>query len=62
MVYEGTQALIYLKNYVTGTDQWDGFPIKVRYNYNSDYIFDKPMSMVKLIPLNNGLGWEICDV
>ena len=50
MVYEGTQALIYLKNYVTGTDQWDGFPIKVRYNYNSDYIFDKPMSMVKLIP------------
>jgi len=29
MVYEGTQALIYLKNYETGSEQWDGFPIKV---------------------------------
>ena len=30
MVYEGTQALIYLKNYVGGSSMWQGFPIKVR--------------------------------
>lgn len=29
MVYEGTQALNYVKNYASGTSQWDGFPIKV---------------------------------
>ncbi|XP_023334408.1 uncharacterized protein LOC111705930 isoform X2 [Eurytemora carolleeae] len=29
MVYEGTQALIYVKNYAAGSSQWDGFPIKV---------------------------------
>jgi len=29
MVYEGTQALIYVKNYAAGTSQWQGFPIKV---------------------------------
>ncbi len=29
MVYEGTQALSYVKNYVHGTEQWEGFPIKV---------------------------------
>jgi len=29
MVYEGTQALIYLKNYVGGSSMWQGFPIKV---------------------------------
>jgi hypothetical protein len=29
MVYEGTQALDYVKNYAQGTSQWDGFPIKV---------------------------------
>ena len=27
MVYEGTQALDYVKNYAEATDQWDGFPI-----------------------------------
>ena len=30
MVYEGTQALNYVKNYVAGADQWEGFPVKVR--------------------------------
>ena len=30
MVYEGTQALIYLKNYIGGSSMWQGFPIKVR--------------------------------
>ena len=29
MVYEGTQALDYVKNYAQGTSQWEGFPIKV---------------------------------
>jgi len=29
MVYEGTQALIYVKNFAAGSSQWDGFPIKV---------------------------------
>merc|ERR1719191_2353346 len=30
MVYEGTQALNYVKNYAAGADQWEGFPVKVR--------------------------------
>ena len=30
MVYEGAQALIYLKNYMGGSSMWQGFPIKVR--------------------------------
>ena len=29
MVYEGDQALLYVKNYAAGSSQWDGFPIKV---------------------------------
>ena len=29
MVYEGTQALNYVKNYAHGTSQWEGFPITV---------------------------------
>merc|ERR1711973_1054837 len=29
MVYEGTQALQYVKNYANGSGQWQGFPIKV---------------------------------
>jgi len=29
MVYEGTQALNYVKNYAKGAEQWEGFPIKV---------------------------------
>jgi len=29
MVYEGTQALQYVKNYAAGSAQWEGFPIKV---------------------------------
>jgi len=29
MVYEGTQALNYVKNYANGSGQWQGFPIKV---------------------------------
>jgi len=29
MVYEGAQALIYLKNYMGGSSMWQGFPIKV---------------------------------
>jgi len=30
MVYEGSQSLSYVKNFVNGADQWEGFPIKVR--------------------------------
>merc|ERR550539_391851 len=30
MVYEGTQALNYVKNYAKGADQWQGFPVKIR--------------------------------
>lgn len=30
MVYEGTQALNYVKNYVNGAGQWQGFPMKCR--------------------------------
>ena len=30
MVYEGTQSLMYVKNFVHGTDQWEGFPIKAQ--------------------------------
>merc|ERR1719369_1927228 len=30
MVYEGTSSLNFVKNYANGTDQWEGFPIKVR--------------------------------
>jgi len=29
MVYEGTQALQYVKNFAEGSSQWEGFPIKV---------------------------------
>jgi len=29
MVYEGTQALNYVKNYAEATSQWEGFPIQV---------------------------------
>jgi len=29
MVYEGSQALQYVKNYAEGSSQWEGFPIKV---------------------------------
>ena len=29
MVYTGTQSLSYVKNYANGTQQWQGFPIKV---------------------------------
>merc|ERR1711890_171397 len=29
MVYEGTEALRYVKNYAEGSSQWQGFPIKV---------------------------------
>jgi len=32
MVYEGTQSLDYVKNFVNGADQWEGFPIKVNVN------------------------------
>lgn len=30
MVYEGTSSLNYVKNYVNGSDQWEGFPMKIR--------------------------------
>merc|ERR1719402_376819 len=30
MVYEGTSSLNFVKNYANGTDQWEGFTIKVR--------------------------------
>jgi len=30
MVYEGTNSLNYVKNYVNGADQWEGFPMKCR--------------------------------
>ena len=29
MVYEGDQALLYVKNYAAGSSQWEGFPIRV---------------------------------
>ena len=29
MVYEGDQSLLYIKNYATGSSQWQGFPISV---------------------------------
>lgn len=29
MVYEGTEALRYVNNYAKGSEQWEGFPIKV---------------------------------
>lgn len=32
MVYEGTQSLMYVKNFVHGADQYEGFPIKVNVN------------------------------
>ena len=32
MVYEETQSLNYVKNFVNGADQWEGFPIKVNVN------------------------------
>jgi hypothetical protein len=35
MVYEGTQALQYVKNFAQGADQWEGFPIKVRLLYKN---------------------------
>ena len=31
MVYEGDQALLYVKNYAAGSSQWEGFPIRVGY-------------------------------
>ena len=31
MVYEGTLALQYVKNFAQGADQWEGFPIKVSF-------------------------------
>ena len=31
MVYEGTLALQYVKNFAQGAEQWEGFPIKVSY-------------------------------
>jgi len=34
MVYEGTQALNYVKNYAKGADQWHGFPVKIRAPHN----------------------------
>ena len=34
MVYEGTQALNYVKNYAKGADQWQGFPVKIRAPHN----------------------------
>ena len=35
MVYEGDQALLYVKNYAAGSSQWDGFPIKVKLLFSS---------------------------
>ena len=29
MVYTGTESLRYVKNFVEGAEQWEGFPIKV---------------------------------
>ena len=37
MVYEGTQALQYVKNYAEGSSQWEGFPIKVKEIRNLAY-------------------------
>jgi len=35
MVYEGTQALQYVKNFANGSGQWQGFPIKVNVPTNA---------------------------
>lgn len=35
MVYEGTQALQYVKNYANGSGQWQGFPVKVNVPTNA---------------------------
>ena len=35
MVYEGSQALNYVKNYAQGSDQWEGFPITVDVPYEA---------------------------
>lgn len=35
MVYEGTNSLNYVKNYVAGTSRWEGFKIKVNAPYNT---------------------------
>ena len=32
MVYEGTESLRYVDNFVHGSDQWEGFPIRVDVN------------------------------
>ena len=35
MVYQGTQALTYVENYAHGSNQWEGFPIRVDVPYDS---------------------------
>jgi hypothetical protein len=35
MVYEGTQAMNYVKNYAEATSQWEGFPITSNTPYHS---------------------------
>merc|ERR1712227_967368 len=51
MVYEGTQALQYVKNYVNGTDQWGGygFPITCRAPKNTILLGAKGSSSTSAI-------------
>ena len=36
MVYEGTESLRYVKNFVEGAEQYEGFPIKVKVSKKND--------------------------
>ena len=38
MVYTGTESLRYVKNFVEGAEQWEGFPIKVLKHLKKDMI------------------------
>lgn len=49
MVYEGTQSLQYVKNFIHGTEQWEGFPIKVDVNPKAVMLGCKGSSGSKVI-------------
>lgn len=49
MVYEGTQALNYVKNYANGSGQWQGFPIKVNAPKNTILLGAKGASSSRTI-------------
>ena len=49
MVYEGTQALMYVNNYAKGTEQWNGFPIQVNVPKNAILLGCKGITMSQSI-------------